>query len=376
MRPRVPITLLGLGTGLPEHCADETQIAYFLTRVLEASVPEAERSRRRAFLERILRGSGIRRRFSVLPDYVEEDPARFRFYPPNWRLEPFPTTEQRMKVYEETSVPLCERTARNALADAGVEAGDVSHLVITTCTGFFAPGPDVLLSRRLGLRSTVERSIVGFMGCYAGFNGMRTAAQILGSDPDAVVLQISIELCTLHIQRRDEADFHVANCIFSDGCAAAVFGSEERRGKGRARLLGTYSAVQPETLDAMTWRIGDTGFEMRLSIEIPSLLRDAIEPFVGTLLDEAGVGRDEVGGWAIHPGGRRIVEQIGEALRLGEDDLRASLTVLREFGNMSSATIFFVLQELLRQRPAAGPIVALGFGPGLTLEGAVLAAEA
>ena len=379
MRTPTPVTLLGLGTALPEHSADETQIARFLGRVLRASSPPDRSARRLALLERVLRGSRIRRRYSVLPDYNENDPERFRFFPPNWELEPFPTTQRRMAVYEPASVSLAAGAAGAALGDAGFAADDVTHVVITTCTGFFAPGPDVMLVRRLGLRPTVERTIVGFMGCYAGFNGMRTAAQIVGADPDAVVLLVSVELCTLHFQRRDDPDFIVANALFGDGAAAAVFGAPGRHGPGRLRLLGALSAVQPETLDQMTWRVGNHGFEMRLSIEVPRLLRGAIHPFVGTLLDAAGVDRDAVGGWAIHPGGPAIVEQVGDALDLEAAELAPSLEVLRDHGNMSSPTVFFVLDELLRRRatggPADGPIVALGFGPGLTLEGAVLDPE-
>ena len=366
-----PISLIGLSTAVPEHGVGEERGARFLAKVLEASLPDPERERSLVLLRKIVRGSGIERRFSVLADFLQDDPEQFRFFPPNWQLEPFPTTAQRMKVFEASSVPLAERAARGALEDADIAPSEVTHLVITTCTGFFAPGPDILLSRRLGLPSIVERSIVGFMGCYAGFTGMRTAAQILGSDPDAVVLLVSIELCTLHFQKRAEPDFLVANCLFGDGCAAVVYASDGRRGTGLGRLITTHSAVAGESLDQMSWKVGDTGFEMRLSIEIPDTLKAGISVFAGALLDKAGIRRDEVRGWAIHPGGRRIVEGIREALELSEDDVQASLGVLRDFGNMSSPTIFFVLEELLRGDNSPGPIVALGFGPGLTLEGAV-----
>jgi alpha-pyrone synthase len=296
-------------------------------------------------------------------------------FPPNWQLEPFPSTARRMEIYEKASVDLAEQAARGALAEAGIDPSEVTHLVICTCTGFFAPGPDILLARRLGLRPTVARSILGFMGCYAGFNGMRSADQIVRSQPRAVVLHVCVELCTLHFQKKASPDLLIANCLFSDGCAAAVYAAPGRGGKPLALVAGNHSHVEGDSLDQMTWHIGDTGFEMRLSVQVPRTLGRQAAPFVEALLDRASLARKDVASWAVHPGGRKIVEALAAPLDLGEEDLAPSYGVLNDYGNMSSATIYFVLDRRLRDGGPAGPVVALGFGPGLTMEGAVLVRE-
>lgn len=212
------------------------------------------------------------------------------------------------------------------------------------------------------------------MGCYAGFTGLRQAAHIVASDPDAMVLVVAVELCSLHFQKRPDTDLIVANALFADGAGAAVLGSAEQRGPARALLRGAHAAFAPGSLDQMTWRIGDHGFEMRLAAEVPSTLRGAAQSFVAELLRRARTPESDIAHWVAHPGGPRILAAIEEALGLERRALELSYGVLRDHGNMSSATIFFVLERELA-RGAAGSSVALGFGPGLTMEGVVLAAE-
>jgi len=331
------------------------------------------KGRRRAvtldFLEKIYASSGISKRHSVLSDYTKESPEDFEFYPPNWALEPFPTTATRMKLYEKWSVDLAEEACRKALRESGAAASEVTHLVFATCTGLFAPGPDILLLGRLGLRPQVQRSVLGFMGCYAGFNGVRMAGHILGAEPEAVVLQVCVELCSLHFQKKPLPDFIVANSLFGDGASAAVYARPGRLKKGLGDLLATHSRVEGDSLDAMSWRIGPTGFEMRLDREVPARLKAAAPGFVGELCVKAGIER-EASAWAIHPGGRKIVEEVQSALCLTGSQVRSSLEVLSACGNMSSATLLFVLDRELR-RASERPVTALGFGPGLTMEGAV-----
>lgn len=314
-----------------------------------------------------MRRSGIEARHSVLPDYTAASPADFTFYPPTWAMEPFPTTAQRMAVYEREAVPLAEAAARAALLDAGLAPDAVTHLVVTTCTGFFAPGPDVRLTQRLGLPAHVHRAQIGFMGCFAGVTGLRAAHQIVRGDPTARVLLVAVELCTLHFQRTPDLETLVANVLFGDGAAAAVLSAE---GAG-PRVLAARSALADDTLDQMGWQVGDHGFVMRLSDEVPTHLQDAVGPFVQGLLQEAGLTRRQVAGWAIHPGGRRVVEAVGAGLELAPEDLAPSLDVLRRNGNLSSATVLFVL-DALRRAPRPGATLALAFGPGLTMEGLAL----
>ncbi len=321
------------------------------------------------FLEKIYAASGIEKRHSVVADYAKTDPAEFEFYPKNWALDPFPTTAARMQVFERESVALAEQAARRALAQGGFAPGEVTHLVAATCTGFFAPGPDILLLERLGLRADVQRTVIGFMGCYAGFNAMKTAGQIVAADPAAVVLCLSVELCSLHFQKRPEFDLMIGNSLFADGAGAAVFAATGRA-RGLADLAASYGRVAPDSLGGMSWHIGDTGFEMRLDPGVPKTLHQRAPAFAADLLARAGLTRGEVSRWGVHPGGRRIIEGVAEALALDAAQTRSSRAVLAACGNMSSATIFFVLAEEF----AGGidsPLAALGFGPGLTMEGAV-----
>lgn len=357
--------LVGIGTARPPYLTDQATIARFLAQAGAAQPGAGPRFGR--YVEAFVRRSGIDTRGSVLADYTQSNPADFTFFPPSWRLDPFPTTAQRMAVYAREAVPLAEAAARAALADAGLAPQAVTHLVVTTCTGFFAPGPDVRLTQALGLSPHVHRAQIGFMGCFAGITGLRVADQIVRGDPGARVLLVAVELCSLHYQRTPDVETLVANMLFADGASAAVLAAE---GYG-PRVLAARSGLAHDTLDQMGWQVGDHGFVMRLSEDVPDHLRGAVRPFVQALLQDAGVEEAEVGAWAIHPGGRRVVEAVGAGLGLGPEALEASLGVLRAHGNMSSATILFVLDALRRAR-RPGPTLALAFGPGLTMEGLAL----
>jgi predicted naringenin-chalcone synthase len=207
------------------------------------------------------------------------------------------------------------------------------------------------------------------MGCYAGFNGLRMAGQILGAEPEAVVLQVCVELCSLHFQKKALPDFIVANSLFADGAAAAVYARPGRFLRGLADLVATHCRVEQDSLEQMSWRIGSSGFEMRLDREVPAHLKTAAPGFADELLARAGLERGS-SAWAIHPGGRKIVSEVQSALGLEDPQVRSSLEVLSACGNMSSGTVFFVLDRELR-RAEQTPVAALGFGPGLTMEGAV-----
>lgn len=368
--PRPRARLYGLGTALPPHQAGQAQVRRFMSSLAEASLTGRRRAVTLEFLGKIYASSGIDTRHSVLSDYTRDVPEDFGFYPPNWALEPFPTTAARMKLYEKWSVDLAEEACRKALSESGARPGEVTHLIFTTCTGLFAPGPDILLLGRLGLGPRVQRSVLGFMGCYAGFNGLRMAGQILAAEPEAVVLQACVELCTLHFQKEPLPDFIVANSLFGDGASAAVYARPGRFKKGLGDLVATHSLVENDSLEHMSWRIGPSGFEMRLDREVPARLKAAAPGFVAELLTKADLAREE-SAWAIHPGGRKIVDEIQGALHLTDSEVSSSREILRDCGNMSSATILFVLDRELR-RPSSRAVTAVGFGPGLTMEGAVL----
>jgi predicted naringenin-chalcone synthase len=378
--PKTPTFLLGIGTAVPQHYATQDQARDFMHQVLSASASDTTTTPPLGLLKRIYAHSGIEKRHSVIGDYTKSDPADFTFYPPNWALEPAPTTAARMAQYEAYAVDLAAEAAQHALDAAGVAPEEVTHMVISTCTGFFAPGADVLLLRRLGMATSTARLVLGFMGCYAGVSGIRTSHQIVQGDPNAVVLQVAIELCSLHYQKDMNADTIVANAIFADGSAAAVYGSassiSDSAAAPPARVVATHSDVSADSLDRMSWRIGDHGFVMTLDAGIPAILREEVPGFVDALAEAGHIDASEIAGWVIHPGGRKIVESIQQTLDLTDDDVQSSYGVLREFGNMSSATILFVLQrELARGLPTGAPIAAMAFGPGLTMEGALLEAQ-
>lgn len=363
--------LIALSTRVPRHSASPDIFARFLGKVLEHDCPPGELEYWTAFLDRVVSQCGIRSRQSVLSDFARSNPEDFEFFPRRWDLEPFPTTAQRMAIYEEEALRLAHAVAREALESGGLEPSRVTHLVVCSCTGFFAPGIDIRLCELLHLSPDVSRTLIGFMGCYSGFTGMRQASEIIGGDSEAVVLQVCVELCSIHFQKKRVQDLFIANTLFGDGAAAALYSAGAAGGSELVELRASRSDLHLDSLDQMSWRIGDHGFEMRLSTLVPVTLRSRVRPFVDALLGDGNTDRSDVVGWAIHPGGRRIVDDLGGALELSDDDLRSSRNVLAEHGNMSSATIFFVLEDLLRAG-RSGCVAALGFGPGLTVEGALL----
>jgi predicted naringenin-chalcone synthase len=364
-----------IGTAVPIHHAPQLDVAQWAKRVAESQFDdEREAKRAGAAVERIYRNSAIRRRSSVVADFVAE-PEAFDFFPPTWRLEPEPTTGARMELYRREAPPLARAAAEACLARAPhVPRSSITHLVVVTCTGFFAPGLDALLVKQLGLRPDTKRTIVGFMGCYAAFNALRAASSICAADPEAVALVVCVELCSIHFQRRFSMNNVVANCLFSDGAAAALVTSEpEGSRRGVVELVDSYTRIEDDSEAQMTWTVTDTGFQMSLAPEVPDTLERGIEPFVATLLGQNGVARGQIGFWAVHPGGRRIVEVVRDRLGLSERAVASSFDVLAEFGNMSSPTILFVLDRCLAENRLPGALgVALAFGPGLTLESMLL----
>jgi predicted naringenin-chalcone synthase len=364
--------LLGIGTATPPHSATQDHARTFMRRVLASGLEDADAEAVLWKLDAIFENSGIERRHTCVEDYLRDDPEDFEFFPNNWALSPAVGTRRRMQKFRESVLDVSEEAARRALERSGVSPEDVTDIVFCTCTGFFAPGPDILLAERLGIRSTASRTQVGFMGCYAGFSGMRVADRLARADGDGVVLQISAELCTLHFQTTPDTETIVANCLFADGCAAAIYTASDGYGDGIAEVVGQASDVGADSLDQMGWEIGDHGFDMTLSSKVPDTLGTHLPAFVDGLLDANGFARADVDNWAFHPGGRKIVESGADALDLEDATLETAFEVLREYGNMSSATIFFVLDRELARASSGATVTALGFGPGLTVEGAVL----
>jgi predicted naringenin-chalcone synthase len=301
---------------------------------------------------RMAERSGIEHRWSVLGDQASLEPGRF------YTRDAQPTTAERMAVYAREAPKL----ALEAIAALG-DLGDITHLVVSSCTGFVAPGVDQIVARKLGLSGDVERVVVGFMGCYAGVTALRTAGHIVRSQPSARVLVVAVELCSLHLQIDAGLESTLAMAQFSDGAGAAIVSAD---GMGLAMGDG-FSGMLEESDSLITWTIGDTGFAMSLSGEVPGRLAAALsEPEIaGKVVN--GSGADGIGAWAVHPGGKSILDAVERAFALPQGALAESREVLRSCGNMSSATILFVLEQIMARRPESG--VALAFGPGLAMEG-------
>jgi predicted naringenin-chalcone synthase len=276
-----------------------------------------------------------------------------------------------MELYCDGAGRLAFQSAKQALAGSGASASEITHLVTVSCTGFGAPGVDVELMRRLALSPATQRTHIGFMGCHGALNALRVAAAYAGADPAARILVCATELCSLHYHFGWDPQKIVANAIFADGSAAVVGAAAPAASADVWRLTASGSYVFPASENAMTWTVGDHGFEMTLAKNVPGLIAAHLRPWLESWLRRRGVDLKNVGSWAIHPGGPRILDAVEEGLDLDKKATTVARDVFAEYGNMSSPTVLFILDRLRRLR-AARPCVALGFGPGLTAEVALI----
>jgi alpha-pyrone synthase len=273
----------------------------------------------------------------------------------------FPTTANRMQQYDAAAPALAERAVKG-LGLSGEELRRVTHVIVTTCTGLSAPGLDLELVERCGLNPSVERTVVGFMGCYAGINALKLSRHIVRSEPAARVLILSLELCTLHLQETSDLEQVLSFLVFGDGAAASLV-----TGDPSGIALDRFHAVLvPDTTGLITWNIGEVGFDMFLSGQVPNAVGQGLRLMSDEIL--AGKKPEEIDLWAVHPGGRSVLDAVEGALALGQGALSTSRDVLNRFGNMSSATVMFVLKEMLQPGHAKGQGCAMAFGPGLTAE--------
>lgn len=346
-----------LGTANPPHQIPQADAARFMAEAMALSPVDKRK------LQAVYRVSGIRHRYSVLEDYTKSF-GYYSFFPNSENLEPFPSTQERMAVYNEEAPSLAAQAARACLAQLpDLEAASITHLITISCTGMQAPGLDIALVQELGLKRSVNRTCVYFMGCYAAINGLKLAQSICQADPDSKVLVVSVELCTLHFQKKNDEDNLLANALFADGAAAALVEGQKRPGL-QLSLEQFYCELALDGLEDMAWHIGDTGFEMRLSSYIPAFIKGGVEQLLKGLLKKMPQVAKEDALFAIHPGGRRILEVSEQALGLQREDNRYSYRVLQEYGNMSSATVLFVLKEIFaeasREEEKAAAVVEAG----------------
>ena len=373
-----PATIISIATGIPDGVIDQDVAAGVVQRL-------GITKRWNKVLPKLYQKSGVRRRSSVLlgPDHLEPD-LRQSFYTPPTETAPYgPTTAQRMEVYAQHAGPLICKTSRLAIDRAGITPSRITHLVTVSCTGFVAPGLDHALIQAHKLRETVQRVHVGFMGCHAMVNGLRVAQAICQSDPSAVVLVGSVELCSIHQQYSEDPEQIVANSLFSDGSASAIVVPYRQalampQVDPSWRMVSSLSLKVPDSADLMTWKIGDHGFQMTLSSQVPMRIEGELRAPLETWLGTLGVSTKEIKQWVVHPGGPRILDAVEEAIGLGSESLSASRETLANYGNMSSPTIVFIMEEILRRSESEGLPrekglwLVLGFGPGLHAEAILL----
>lgn len=331
--------------------------------------------RNRRLIHGIYDHSGIDTRYSVLPDFgPHAEPVLFREDEDGRIIEP--STGERNRFFHKCASRMVVDAGRKAIEHAeGFSADDITHVVTVSCTGFYNPGPDLDLIKGLGLPDSTERYNIGFMGCYAAFPALRMADQFCRARPEAVVLVVCLELCTLHLQFREEADSLLANALFADGAAGVIVSARKPAGNKPALALNTFtSALAPEGESEMAWEIGEHGFDIRLSTYVPNIIGANIAAIVDGVLRDAPWKLEDIGLWAVHPGGRSILDRVAHELNLEPEQLEDARETLRNYGNMSSVTVLFVLNRILNRgnEPSPYPICAMAFGPGLTIESALM----
>ena len=337
-----------IATAVPEHDVHDSFVVFAEKMLIDP--------RLRAVFHRMANRAEIAHRYSFLDpnssgQCSSHDANEF------YRLGEFPTTSQRMKLFEQTA-PLLMRKAVDRLLLSGEERAGITHVLVTSCTGLYAPGLDFQIVEHLGLSPTVERTMIGFMGCYAAINALKLARHIVRSEPDANVLMLNLELCTLHFQETQNLEQILSFLVFADGAAASLI-----TGREEGLALNSFKAVMvPNTSELITWKIGGLGFDMLLSGQVPAALGRSLQE--GELM----AARDHIDLWAVHPGGRSVLDAVEQGLELPPEALAASREVLSSFGNMSSATVMFVLERLMQQARPGQQGCAMSFGPGLTAE--------
>ncbi len=363
----MPAHILGIGTAVPT-----TVLAQSAVRDLFLAQPGVDRLTAR-LIGAAFDQSAIDARHTVLSELGGQPAGSSDFIDADTREVRSPLTGTRNDVYRHEAPPLFARAARDALARADVQASAITHVVTASCTGFFAPGPDYRLVRDLGLPTTVERDHLGFVGCAAAFPALRQAARICAADPHAVVLVVCGEICSIHLRASSDPEQIVASAVFADGAAAAVVTAQAPTDAPSLALEGFATALTSEGEDDMRWIIGDHGFEMTLTAEVPRIVGREVRDALAPVLARAG----QVDRWLVHPGGRSILDRFETALDLPEDALELSREVLRRYGNMSSATVLFILARMLEDPDLVDGSRAIGvaFGPGLTVESALLTAR-
>jgi predicted naringenin-chalcone synthase len=361
--------ILSIGTATPAYRHEQSDILEFMQMIYAFGDVDKRK------LRFLYNNSGIKTRYSVVPDYGLSLPD-WQFFPKGENLEPFPSIELRMKWFNQHA-PALSVSAINNCFDGLFDARQLTHLITVSCTGMSAPGLDLQVMEMMDLPKTIYRTSVNFMGCYAAIHALKMANDICTANPLSKVAIVCTELCTLHFQKDSGIDSVASSLLFGDGSAAVLVTGDEHPGKG-LQLKHFYSEVLPRGKKDMTWEISSSGFLMTLSGYIPELIEQDFHPLVERALNGTGLSTSTIRNWCIHPGGKRILEAVARSLELEKEALTASYTTMSDFGNMSSPTILFVLKQIMNDLrtgdtadpgdAATIPVFGAAFGPGLTME--------
>jgi len=357
--------IISIGTATPQHRTAQPAILEFM----QAAYGNDVASRK---LNVLFNNSGISSRYSVIPDFDKNKNQHIFF-------NGTPSTanvKNRLDVFKEQAMPLAIKAIEDAFdkINSEINTFGVTHLITVTCTGLSAPGLSAELIEKLKLPIDIFHTSVNFLGCNAAFHALKIADLIIKSDAKAKVLIVCVELCTLHFQPKNDHDNLLSNTIFGDGAAAVIITSDDSDNKG-IFMKGFYSLLLNKGKNLMGWNITPTNFEMILDAQIPQVIGDEINDVLLKGCQKLNIETDSITKWAIHPGGKKIVDVIKNKLQLSESDTKASYKVLNEFGNMSSPTILFVMDELIKESKSGDTIFSIGFGPGLSIETAFFSNE-
>ncbi|MBK6267136.1 type III polyketide synthase [Marivirga sp. S37H4] len=351
-----------ISTSNPATAIPQSQIAGFMEKAMRLNTEESRK------LKAVFRMSGIKKRHTVIQDYLHNNDQEWTFYPKLSETAIQPGTEQRMHLFEKFAMPLAEK-AINPILNSHT-SDSFTHLITVSCTGMFAPGLDIQLIKKLGLNKDIERTSIQFMGCFAAFNALKSAYHICRSEPHSKVLILCVELCTLHFQSTFNEDNLLANTLFGDGAAAVVV-SNDAAGAPYS-IEGFQSVVDGDSEQEMAWHIGNLGFEMKLSSYVPDVIEKNIAWLSERLMKKFQLLLEDIDYYAIHPGGKRILAAVEKGLGLPKSVNDIANEVLENFGNMSSPTVLFVLDKLGERINPGKKVLSFAFGPGLTMESMLL----
>lgn len=359
------ITAIGIAN--PKYQRNQEELSDLISSVSNLSGAP------KRLLRAVFKATGIKKRYSIFSDFCK-NPGEFTFFP-NDPDSSFPSTAKRMEIYKDNALDLALMAIDDCFSQIdNFNKKEITHLITVSCTGMYAPGIDIEIVQKLELNHHTQRTAINFMGCYGAFNAIKVANAFCKADPNAKVLVVCIELCTIHFQKVVDPSNTISSAIFSDGAGALIIESNPDR-KRWLSLESFFCDLLPQSKNEMAWHIGDQGFDMILTSYVPDLIKSGIKSFAQHILEKSKLTLSDIHYFAIHPGGKKILEACEESLNISKEDNRFAYEVMQNYGNMSSATTLFVLKALwdnLQSTDCGKNVYSCAFGPGLTIESMLL----